>query len=211
MSPHTSIAPTGGLLPPDFLPPALSAMARELSLPRGATLFHAGQRPTQVFFITHGEIHLVRHGMHGQTVVFQRSGAGRFLAEPSIDSPRYHCDAVAVSASRLHAFPLAGFRRALDSDPEFASRWRLLLAREIRRLRAQAERLTMRTVRERVVHFIECEGSGGSLCWPGDMKLLATELGVTHEALYRELAALVRDGLLERAPGLLRLIAPDGS
>ncbi len=43
------------------------------------------------------------------------------------------------------------------------------------------------------------------------MKLLAAELAVTHEALYRELAALTRDGLLERAPGVLHLIAPDGS
>lgn len=196
---------------PDFVPRSLSAIAREQLLPRGTTLFRAGQRPIRVFYITLGEVHLVRHGMHGQTVVFQRSGPGRFLAEPSIDSPHYHCDAVAVRASRLRAFPLAEFRKTLDVDPEFARRWRLFLAQEVRRLRAQAERLAMRTVRDRIIHYIECEGSGGSLRWPGDLKLLATELAVTHEALYRELAALVRDRLLVRAPGMLQLVTPGGS
>lgn len=193
---------------PDFLPPALRVLARAQALQRGETLFRSGQRPARVFFVAAGEIHLLRHGVHGQPVVFQRSGAGSFLAEPSIDSPRYHCDAVAVSASRLRAFPLAEFRHALDSDPGFASRWRLFLAREIRRLRARAERLAMRSVRERIVHYIECEGDGGTLAWPGELKPLAAELGVTHEALYRALARLAADGLLQRTPGSLRLIAP---
>lgn len=193
---------------PDFLPPALAARARRQALASGATLFHRGQKPTRMYFVAAGEIHLVRHGVHGQPVVFQRSGAGRFLAEPSIDSPRYHCDAVAVGACRLHLFPLAAFRDALDADPGFGSRWRLFLAHEIRRLRAQAERLAMRSVRERIVHYIECEGVDGCLAWPGELKELAAELAVTHEALYRELSALARDGLLQRAPGWLRLIAP---
>ncbi|HEX5804567.1 MAG TPA: Crp/Fnr family transcriptional regulator [Azospira sp.] len=194
---------------PDFLPPALAARARVQALAGGATLFHCGQKPTRMYCVAQGEIQLVRHGVHGQPVVFQRSGAGRFLAEPSIDSPRYHCDAVAAGDSRLYVFPLAAFRDALDGDPGFASRWRLFLAREIRRLRAQAERLAMRSVRERLIHYIECEGVDGRLDWPGELKLLAAELAVTHEALYRELAALAGDGLLQRGPGWLRLIAPD--
>ncbi|MBI2308017.1 MAG: Crp/Fnr family transcriptional regulator [Rhodocyclales bacterium] len=191
---------------PDFLPPALCALAREQSLTRGETLFRRGQRPTRVFFVAAGEIHLLRHGVHGQAVIFQRSAAGSFLAEPSIDSPGYHCDAVAVAASRLRVFPLADFRSALDADPAFARRWRLFLAREIRRLRGRAERLAMRSVRERIVHYIECEGEDGMLSWSGELKALAAELGVTHEALYRALARLAADGLLERAPGCLRLI-----
>ncbi|MFC5302312.1 Crp/Fnr family transcriptional regulator [Azospira restricta] len=192
---------------PDFLPPALAALARTQPFARGETLFRRGQRPTRMLFVAAGEVHLLRHGLHGQPVVFQRSGAGSFLAEPSIDSARYHCDALAVRAGRACVFPLADFRGALDADPDFAARWRLFLAREIRRLRARAERLAMRSVRERLVHYIECEGEDGTLAWPGELKPLAAELGVTHEALYRALARLAADGLLERTPGCLRLIA----
>lgn len=65
----------------------------------------------------------------------------------------------------------------------------------------------MRSVRERIAHFIEGEGVDGTLHRPGELKSLAAELAVTHAALYRELSALAAAGLLERAPGWLRLIA----
>lgn len=193
---------------PDFLPPALRAQARAQVLARGDVLFRQGQRPSRVFFVAGGEVHLLRHGVGGQPALFQRAGAGAFLAEASIDAPRYHCDAVAAAASRVQVFPLAAFRAALDADPAFAGGWRLSLAREIRRLRAQAERLAMRSVRERIVHYIECEGEDGRLRLRCELKQLAAELAVSHEALYRELAALARDGLLERLPDALRLILP---
>jgi CRP/FNR family transcriptional regulator, dissimilatory nitrate respiration regulator len=71
------------------------------------------------------------------------------------------------------------------------------LAREVRKSRAQCERLSLRSAPERIVHYIEAEGSDGRLELRQTKKAWAAELGMTHEALYRALAALVRAGRVD--------------
>ncbi len=55
-------------------------------------------------------------------------------------------------------------------------------------MRAHAERLSFKTARERIVHFIETEGDSGVVNLSHSKKDWAPELGPTHEALYRTLA-----------------------
>lgn len=50
-------------------------------------------------------------------------------------------------------------------------------------MRANAERLSLRTARERVLHFIETEGERGVVNLGQSKKDWAAELGLTHEAL----------------------------
>jgi hypothetical protein len=68
------------------------------------------------------------------------------------------------------------------------------LTREVRKLRAQCERLSLRSAAERVEHYIEAEGRNGRLELRQTRKSWAAELGLTHEALYRALAVLARSG-----------------
>ena len=70
-----------------------------------------------------------------------------------MDPRRYHCDAVAAQASRLLRFPVSAFRQG----------WQSLLAPEVRKLRAQCERLSLNSAAERIGHYIESEGRGGVL------------------------------------------------
>lgn len=46
----------------------------------------------------------------------------------------------------------------------------------------------------------------GSLHLQSDLKSMASEIGVTHEALYRAIATLEKDGLLIRHPDSLELV-----
>lgn len=88
------------------------------------------------------------------------------------------------------SFPIAGFRRALEECAKFHRSWSSNLAREVRRLRARCEWLCLNSAAERVIHYIESEGHGGAVTLNQSRKAWATELGLTHESLYRTLKAL---------------------
>ena len=67
------------------------------------------------------------------------------------------------------------------------------------------ERLSMKSVKERVLHLIYTEGKNGKYQVNTGIKSLAGELGVTHEALYRTLAALEKARTIKREEGHLTL------
>ncbi len=180
------------LLPADLLP-----LCRPRGLARGAPLFAAGGRPAQLFWVAWGEVVLERPGRDGQGLVLQRCRQG-FVAEASLQAARYHCDARALTASQVLAVPLAPLRVALAGDAAFANRWVQMLNGELRRLRLQCERLALPRVQDRLLHLIDTEGVQGRWVLTGDLKSLAATLGVTHEALYRTMAALEKAGRLRR-------------
>ena len=142
-----------------------------------------------------GEVRLIRRDPHGREVVLQRSTGG-FIAEASLDNRVYHCDALAAQASMLLVFPAMAFLAALDQDVAFRRAWQSLLAREVRKLRSQCERLSLNSAADRILHYIEAEGSNGVLNLTQSKKAWAAELGLTHEALYRTLRRLQDGGEL---------------
>ena len=166
-----------------------------MHLPKAAQLFNRGDRPAAMYFVVSGEVHLVRQSLAGGQVVLQRARTG-FLAEASLDQAAYHCDAVAVLPCELVTLPRKAFLEALAYD-SFRSRWIAHLARELRRVRAQAERMSLKTAQERIIHYIETEGIDGSILLHQSKKEWAAELGLTHEALYRTLARMERSGNID--------------
>lgn len=153
-------------------------------------IFHRGDRPREIFVVLSGDVRLVRRSRSGGEIVLQRAHQG-FLAEASFDQQAYHCDAVAAQASQFLAIPRKAFATA-----EFRDAWIAHLARELRKARAHAERLSLKTARERIVHFIETEGEAGTVNLTRSRKDWAAELGLTHEALYRTLARMTNSGEL---------------
>lgn len=124
-----------------------------------------------------------------------------------MESSRYHCSARVTVAGLAVQLPLMPLRMALAEDARFARRWIEMLNDEVRRLRAQTERLTLKGVEARLLHLIETEGRNGSIDIESGLKTLASQLGVTHEALYRSLARMERSGTALRRDGRLTLIA----
>lgn len=57
------------------------------------TLFRIGDPIRYVFLVVSGEARLIRLDRNGGEVILQRSRGG-FIAEASLDSRAYHCDAV---------------------------------------------------------------------------------------------------------------------
>jgi CRP-like cAMP-binding protein len=81
-----------------------------------------------------------------------------------------------------------------------------MLSAETRKLRARCERLSLPTLRERVIHLIETEGTRGAFTATGGFKALSSDLGATHEALYRALAAMEKSGAISRDGHTIALI-----
>lgn len=179
-----------------LVPNALQEVAEYRETKTGETLFRLRARPRNIYYVTTGEVQLLRRASNGGEIILQRSRGG-FIAEASLDANRYHCDGVASVAGAVLCFPIPKFTATLAEDPKFHKAWSVHLAKEVRRLRAQCERLNLNAAAERVIHYLETEGLDGSIILNQSRKAWAAELGLTHEALYRTLRRLRATGVLE--------------
>lgn len=187
-----------------LLPEAVHALCTLKHLKKGTLLFKTGKKPEWMYFVLSGEVTLERLSQNGDSVVLQRTRHG-FVSEASLQSPKYHCDAVVVANSEIIQIPIQTLADALSTDPAFAGRWINMLNQEVKRLRLQCERLSMKSVKDKVLHLINTEGQNGKYHVSTGLKSLAGELGITHEAMYRTLAALEKSKTIRREDGLLAL------
>jgi CRP-like cAMP-binding protein len=195
-------------LPPalhNLLPASLHGLCTATSVKKGSLLFQTGKKPQWMFFVVDGEVTLERLSQQGDPVVLQRTRHG-FVSEASLQSAKYHCDGRAVANSDVVQIPIQDLAEALRSDADFSARWISMLNQEVKRLRLQCERLSLKSVKERVRHLIHTEGKDGTYVVNTGLKSLASQLGVTHEALYRTLADLERSGELNRQDASLVLL-----
>jgi len=156
----------------------------------GARLFHGGDPVHNMYLIAEGAVDLTRVTGAGAPVILQRARPGQVLAEASAYSATYHCDAQAITPALVHSVPVVDFRARLTADPALAERWAAHLAHAVQAARLRAEIRTLRTVAERLDAWL---GEGRALPAKGAWQDLAAELGVSREALYRELSRRRRD------------------
>jgi CRP-like cAMP-binding protein len=190
----------------ELLPGVLHARCQTVTCKKGDTLFVVGDKPQAMFFVASGEVVLQRLGLQGETIVLQRANQG-FVAEASLQSESYHCDARVVARASITRVTIADIQSAMAVDPAFAQRWIRMQSRELKRLRLQCERLSLKRVEDRLLHLIETEGNQGNLPIRAGLKSLSGQLGVSHEALYRCVASLEKTQHLQRGPQGLQLIA----
>ena len=188
----------------ELLPKGLLGQCHAHHFEKGDYLFHQGNKPEYMFFIVSGEAVLTRISSHGEPTILQRCKGG-FVSEASLLVDAYHCDAIATHNGQAIMLPIESLREAL-ADSKFSMKWVQLLSKEIMRLRTQSERLGLKDIRSKLIHLIETEGKQGVLTLQSDFKSMASEIGVTHEALYRAIATLEKEGLLEKHPNSLELL-----
>jgi CRP/FNR family transcriptional regulator, dissimilatory nitrate respiration regulator len=188
----------------ELLPKGLLGQCHAHHFEKGDYLFHQGEKPEYMFFIVSGEAVLTRTSSHGEPTTLQRCKGG-FLSEASLLTDAYHCDAIVTNSGQAITLPIKSLRDAL-TDSKFSMKWVQLLSKEIMRLRTQSERLGLKDIRSKLIHLIETEGKQGVLTLQSDFKSMASEIGVTHEALYRAIASLEKEGLLRKQSNSLELL-----
>ena len=165
--------------------------ARETGLAAGETLFVTGEEVANIYTVRSGSMHLLRHTTHGAQMVLQNAGPGSVVAEASAYSPRYHCDAVAAKESIVAVLPKERFLSALADAPALAEGWSALLARSVQEARLRAEIRSLPRLADRLDAWLE---GGNEMPERGRWQEVAAELGVSREALYRELALRRKQG-----------------
>jgi CRP/FNR family transcriptional regulator, dissimilatory nitrate respiration regulator len=172
-----------GIMSDLFEPLFIDAAAREFAA--GDLLFRAGDPVVSMILLRAGQADLVRHTGHGLKMILQRAGPGQILAEASAWSEAYHCDAVAAEPCVAALLPRQVFVARLRSDPDLAELWARNLARAVQAARLRAEIRSLPRVADRLDAWL---AEGHNLPEKGRWQEVAAELGITREALYRELA-----------------------
>jgi CRP-like cAMP-binding protein len=178
------------------LPQALRHASSSLTLQRGQLLFRLGEPVEHIHYVTRGELLAVRYLADGAEVVMQRARAGEFFAESAMTAQHYSCDARAAAASEIVRLPVRTLIAALASGGSFSVAFALQLATDLRRQCSRLERLRIKRARDRVRHYLVCEGP---MTQPdATLQDWARELGLEPETLYRTLAGLEAAGEVVR-------------
>jgi len=135
----------------------------------------------------------------GKAAVMMNGTAGNFFAPVSVNMESYPCAAVASKKTGLLKIPKQQLQNYLKINPEFALQFIHAISLDLKQQCSNAERLRIKSVRERIIHFITCESPCGkkiNLKYP--LITWADELGIEPESLYRTLAEMEKEKLIRR-------------
>ncbi len=173
-------------MPGNFLSHIIDMADRQRQFAPDGFLFHQGDPVTTIFIVTQGLIELTRHQLDGRFIILQRAVANTFLADASVYSKVYHCDGIAREPSKVFELSRQTFLDRLAEDQGFSTLWANHLASEVQSARYRSEILSLKTVGQRLDGWLTWHG--GELPEKGQWKSIASQIGVSPEALYRELA-----------------------
>jgi CRP-like cAMP-binding protein len=191
-----------------WMPAAIRAVAFERKLKAGEALFRLGDKAAGFYEVVSGRVRLVRVDRVGRETVLHVAGPAETLAEASLFSGHYHCDAVANTDATVRVYPKRQVVSVFEKDPKALKTFTAMLAHQVMSLRTRLQQRNIRSARERVRQFLALNigPDGRSVELHGTVKDLAAEIGLTHEALYRALAALERAGEIKRAGNRIMLV-----
>jgi CRP-like cAMP-binding protein len=180
----------------DDAPKSLRSKLRRRTLATGQALFRQGDPVKAVYVVEQGRLAMVRHAPNGRRVTLFTAGPGDSFAEAALFSEVYHCDAIAELPARVVVVPKKELTDALARDKRLAERLMARLAHQVHDLRLHLELRNIRNARERVCQalLLATDARGRTIIFDRPLKVVAGEIGLTHEAFYRALAALVRAG-----------------
>jgi len=184
----------------DWIPVTARAAASERKLKAGDVLFRRGDKPLGLHQVLAGSVRLARVDRTGHEIVLHAAGPGETLAEASLFSAQYQCDAIASTNATVRLYPKRELLAAFEENPKAMKALTGTLARLVMALRTRIELRNIRSARDRMRHFLALNvgPDGRTIEWCGTLKDLAAEVGLTHEALYRTLAALENSGEIRR-------------
>jgi CRP-like cAMP-binding protein len=188
---------------PDDIFSELQVRCRERDLEAGQTLFRAGQRTVGMYQVLSGRVRLARVDRSGRETVLFTADGGDMIAEASLFSSVYHCDAIASTGAKVSLYPKDAVLAAFKKNPDAAKAFMARLAHQVMDLRTRLELRNIKSARDRVRHYLALHvgADGATVAVNGTLKELAAEIGLTHEALYRTLAQMAAKGEIKRSDG----------
>lgn len=165
---------------------------KTIAAKRGETLFRQGQRTYGFFRVISGGVTLQRMTETGDILVIHRAAQGDYLAEASVFSDAYHCDAVCISDSKVTCYDRSTILELMRAGSDFSMQFSQHLATQVQQYRAHSEILAIRSAKHRVLAAVQAGYHQGAVTE------LAGRINLTHEACYRALTDLCRERKLQR-------------
>jgi len=125
----------------DWLPAAVRLAATDRKLKAGEPLFHLGDKTGGLYEVIAGRVRLTRVDRSGRETVLYVAGPGETIAEASLFSPVYHCDAAAGSDAVVRLYPKPAVLAAFAKDRKAAQAFSATLARQVMSLRTRFRNL----------------------------------------------------------------------
>jgi CRP-like cAMP-binding protein len=177
------------------------------TLAQGEFLFQKNDGSTHLYTVLDGCVRLVRYSRQGDVIVLHTARSGDSLAEASLFSDTYHCDAEAVLPSTVACYDKKSILAILRKSPEKSLACIALFTRQVRSLRALLEVRSIRSARDRVLHYLLLHADPETMTVnvSGTVKDMALDLAVAHETLYRTLATLEMEGKISRRGGAIKI------
>ena len=165
---------------------------RVLELTAGARLFSQGDATRGVYFLCEGRVNLIRHTEDGHQILIHRANAGATFAEASLFSDTYHCDACVITNSVVIECSRSRLLNLYERESGFALAMSQRFSHQVQHSRRHIEILSIRNAQERVYRAVVA----GLLV--GSVNVLADEIGLSPETVYRSLAKLVKSGRIDK-------------
>lgn len=184
----------------------VSAQFRERNYPANAVIFNEGAPATTLFFVAHGKIKLMRHGLEGNDVVLDMLTSGMLFGGAAVmGRRRYRETAVAQTPCCTLTISSDGFEALLEQYPPIALKVLHSVADKLDEARETIRQLAVVPSESRIALTLlklaerigESTGDGILIQTPLSQQDIAAMVGATQETVSRTMAGFRRRGLID--------------
>jgi CRP-like cAMP-binding protein len=163
-------------------------------------LFHQGDPVSAIYWVELGRVRLDRCTSEGKVYTFQVSRPGDSLAFSTLFDNFYEWLAISEVASRVIVCPKEVLLEHLAQQSCLTQTTVQQLGLEINSFRKQLELRELRNAEYRIMHYLRAiaASSGNTIQLDRPLKLIAADLGLSPESLYRALIRLENQGAIRR-------------
>lgn len=179
------------------------------TVPKNSYLFRQDEPTFGFFTIEKGAIRLIRHNNDGSEVCLHRAKAGDTIAEASLFSDLYHCNALADEETKVIVHSKNNALKQLQCDSSLALTFMAHLSHQVIELRMMIELRNIRNAEERLLTFLQLKCDPRTLEYQIDepIKKIAVDIGLTHEVIYRCLSKLKKNKKITRTDTVITIIS----
>ena len=181
------------------LPAEISNRATYQDVAAKQIIFQQGETADSIYFLIDGQIRLASF-TEERIINHYLVSAGESFAETALFADRYFCTAIADLSSRLAKIDKNIFRQAIANKPDLAHLYMNQLTARFQTVKTLLELRSIRSARERILQYLirQVEPNNRTVILQRSLKNLAIELGLSAEALSRNLSRLQTEGVISR-------------
>lgn len=195
----------------------IAQVAVPRAFPKGARVFHEGDRSDACYVIRSGEIRVTREHSDGRAIALATLGAGEIVGELAmLDGEVRSASVEALSDVELLAIAALDMRGLLERNPEITAKLVIALTRRVRETNERVARQSFQTVPSRVAGVLsqlvaeegaDVQGRDGVTIRMNQSDL-AQLAGTSRESVSRFLAVLERAGVVRVGRGRVTVLEP---